>query len=61
MSRSKRRASHAGYDFRLHLVWITKYSLEALDKEIGGRVRELVRQYCSENDIYILKGRATHL
>ena len=56
MSRSKRRASHTVYDLRVHLVWITKYRYKVLDKEIGGRVRELVRQYCSENDIYILKG-----
>ena len=44
MSRSKRRASHTVYDLRVHLVWITKYRYKVLDKEIGGRVRELVTE-----------------
>ena len=56
MSRNKRRASHTAYDLRVHLVWITKYRYKVLDKVIGNRVRELIRQYCVENDIYILKG-----
>ena len=56
MSRNKRRASHTAYDLRVHLVWITKYRYKVLDKVISNRVRELIRQYCVENDIYILKG-----
>ena len=56
MSRNKRRASHTAYDLRVHLIWITKYRYKVLDKVIGNRVRELIRQYCVENDIYILKG-----
>ena len=41
---------------RVHLVWITKYRYKVLKGDIGVRIRELIRQYCCENDIYILKG-----
>ena len=56
MSRKKRIGSHTVYDLRVHLVWITKYRYEVLDKTIGNRTRELVRQYCLNNDINILRG-----
>ena len=56
MSRVKRKASHTVYDMRVHLVWITKYRYKVLKGSIGIRIRELIRQYCCENDIYILKG-----
>ena len=55
MSRVKRKASHTVYDMRVHLVWITKYRYKVLKGSIGIRIRELIRQYCCENDIYILK------
>lgn len=56
MSRNKRKGSHTVYDLRVHLVWITKYRYEVLDNTIGNRTRELVRQYCLNNDINILRG-----
>ena len=56
MSRVKRKPSHTVYDMRVHLVWITKYRYKVLKGSIGIRIRELIRQYCCENDIYILKG-----
>ena len=56
MSRKKRIGSHTVYDLRVHLVWITKYRYKVLDKTIGNRTREFVRQYCLNNDINILRG-----
>ena len=56
MSRNNRKSTHTVHDLRVHLVWITKYRYKVLDKEVGSRVRELIRQYCVSNDIYILKG-----
>lgn len=56
MSRTKRKSSHTVFDMRVHLVWITKYRYKVLRGDVGKRVRELVRQFCRENDIYILKG-----
>jgi len=56
MSRVKRKASHTVFNMRVHLVWITKYRYKVLKGPISIRIRELMRQYCCENDIYILKG-----
>jgi putative transposase len=38
-------------------VWITKYRYTVLTKEIGLRIRELIRQICDANDIQIIEGR----
>ena len=56
MSRAKRKGSHTVFDIRVHLVWITKYRYPVLRQDIGQRLRELIRQFCSENDVYIIKG-----
>ena len=55
--RSYRKSSHTVYDLKVHLVWITKYRYKVLTKEIGLRIRELMRQVCDTNDIEIIKGR----
>ena len=57
--RYKRKSSHAVYDLKVHLVWITKYRYQVLTKEVGYRVRELIRQTCDANDIEIIKGRVS--
>jgi putative transposase len=51
---SYRKTSHAVYDLKYHLVWITKYRKPVLRGEIGLRLRELVRQTCATLDVYIL-------
>jgi len=54
---SYRKTSHAVYDLKYHLVWITKYRKPVLRGEIGLRLRELVRQTCGTLDVlYILSG-----
>ena len=53
---SYRKTSHAVYDLKHHLVWITKYRKTVLRGEIGLRLRELVRQTCATLDVYILSG-----
>ena len=55
--RSYRKSSHTIHDLKVHLVWITKYRYKVLTKEIGLRIRELMRQICETNDIEIIKGR----
>ena len=55
--RSYRKASHTVHDLKVHLVWITKYRYKVLTNEIGLRIREIVRQFCTENDIQIIQGR----
>ncbi len=51
-----RKTSHAVYDLKYHLVWITKYRKPVLRGEIALRLRELIRQTCTTLDVYIEKG-----
>lgn len=53
---SYRKTSHAVYDLKYHLVWITKYRKPVLRGEIATRLRELVRQTCAMSDVYIVSG-----
>jgi len=41
--RPKRHATHVVYDLKVYLVWITKYCYKVLTKDMGKRVRTLVR------------------
>ena len=54
-----RKGSHTVYDLKVHLVWSTKYRYKVLTKEIGRRIRDLIRQVCDSNDIQIIKGRVS--
>jgi len=54
--RSYRKSSHAVYDLKVHLIWITKYRYQVLTKEVGIRAREIIRQVCDQNDINIISG-----
>lgn len=56
MTKKFRKASHTVYSLHVHLVWITKYRYSVLDKEIGTRVRDLIRQECASMDIQIISG-----
>lgn len=51
-----RKTSHAVYDLKCHVVWITKYRKPILRGEIGKRVRELIRQTCATLEVFILSG-----
>ena len=51
-----RKTSHAVYDLKYHVVWITKYRKPVLRGEIATRLRELIRQTCGTLDVYIEKG-----
>ncbi len=53
---SYRKISHAVYDLKYHVVWITKYRKPLLTGAVGLRVRELLRQTCASLDVYIVKG-----
>lgn len=53
---SYRKTSHAVYDLKYHLVWITKYRKQVLRGQIGLRLRDLLRQTCETLDVYIEKG-----
>jgi putative transposase len=51
-----RKGSHTVYDIKYHIVWITKYRKAVLRGEIGLRLRELIRQTCEAQEVYIEKG-----
>ena len=51
-----RKTSHATYDIKYHLVWITKYRKPVLTRKIAERARELVRMVCKNNETEILAG-----
>jgi len=51
-----RKTSHAVYDLKYHLVWITKYRKKVLRGQIAIRLRELIRQTCATLDVYIESG-----
>ncbi len=54
-----RTASHSVYDLKYRIVWITKYRKPVLNKEIGAKVRDLVRMICASLDVEIVKGRVS--
>jgi putative transposase len=54
-----RKASHCIYDLKYHIVWITKYRKPVLSREIGMRVRDLVRMICASLDVEIVKGNVS--
>ncbi|MFT5757248.1 MAG: putative transposase [Alteromonadaceae bacterium] len=51
-----RNGSHTKYNIEYHFVWATKYLYQVLVRDVGFRVRELVRQTCEQLEVEILKG-----
>ena len=54
-----RKSSHAIYDIKYHIVWITKYRKSVITGKIATRTRELIRIICSSNDVQILSGHVS--
>ena len=50
-----RKATHAVYDIKLHLVWITKYRKPVLLGDVAIRLRDLIREICKSMDVEIIK------
>ena len=51
-----RKTSHAVYDIKFHVVWITKYRKPMLYGEVAIRLRDLIREICKSMDVEIIKG-----
>jgi putative transposase len=58
-----RRGAHTVTDFQYHFVWKTKYGYRVLKEEIGLRVRDMIKEICSEHQMDVIKGniRANHI
>ena len=54
-----RKTSHAVYDIKFHLVWITKHRKPVLYGEVAVRVRYLIREICKSMDVEIIKGHVS--
>lgn len=54
-----RKTSHAVYDIKFHLVWVTKYRKPVLYGEVAIRVRDLIREICKLMDVEIIKGHVS--
>jgi len=54
-----RKSSHAIYDIKYHIVWITKYQKSVVTGKIATRTRELIRMICNGNDVQILSGHVS--
>ena len=57
--KNTRKSSHSVYDLRVHIVWITKYRYKVLVDDVGKRIRELIRQTCTANDVQIIRGHVS--
>ncbi|HBY19712.1 MAG TPA: IS200/IS605 family transposase [Clostridiales bacterium] len=54
-----RKTSHAMYDIKYHIVWITKYRKAVLVGKIAERTRELIRMICKNNEVEVLAGHVS--
>lgn len=50
------KGSHSVYDIKYNIIWVTKYRYKVIDKKIGMRLRELIRQGCESRNMTIIKG-----
>ena len=54
-----RKTSHALYDIKYHLVWITKYRKAVLRGDVAKRARDLIREVCRSLDVEIIRGHVS--
>ena len=50
------RGTHAVFDIKYHLVWITKYRYKILRGRVAERGRDLLRQICQAREVVIKRG-----
>ena len=50
------KGKHCVFYHRYHLVWSTKYRYKVLFGDIRLRVRDIIRQVCSEHGVEIIHG-----
>jgi len=54
-----RKSSHATYDLKYHLVWITKDRKPVLSGNKAERERDLIRMVCKRNEVEIIAGHVS--
>ena len=48
--------SHTVWDWKYHVVWITKYRFPVLGGDVGQRARELLREIARAHEMIIYAG-----
>ena len=58
-----RHGSHTVLDLQYHFVWKTKYSYPVLRGDVALRLRELIKEICSQQELVVVRGnvRANHV
>src|SRR4030043_2106594 len=56
---NSRKTSHAVYDIKSPLGWITKSRKPVLHGEVAIRLRDLIREICKAMDVEIVKGHVS--
>ena len=58
-----RRGAHTVTDFKYHFLWKTKYSYSVLKGDLALRLRDIVREICSDHSMEAIKGnvRSNHI
>lgn len=51
-----RQNSHAVWDVKYDIIWVTQYRYKVLRGEIAVRTRDLLRQICHGRDVVIVQG-----
>src|SRR5438270_2587436 len=54
-----RRTAHTRFDLKYHFVWITKYRKKLLQADVGVRLRQTVREICSESEAEVIEGHVS--
>ena len=50
------RLAHAIWQCKYHIVWCPKYRFRILKGEVGGSVRDIIKQLCKWKKVEILEG-----
>jgi putative transposase len=58
-----RRGAHTVLELKYHFVWKTKYGYPVLNKDVGLRLRDMLKQICAEKEIEVVRGnvRSNHV
>jgi len=51
-----RKGSHSIYNLKYHIVFCTKYRHRVLTNQVAERARDLIREICASNYVYIVSG-----
>lgn len=52
-----RKTSHSIYDIKYHICWVTKYRYQIIKGDLAQRLRQLIKQICSDKlDVHVISG-----